>query len=93
MLPQVPFLTETPSQESVWTISVVRVLVLSKAAYDGLLDSYPLQIRHLLSNLRKNGNKVRPRKRVQRLAVDCSGCMGKKGRGSKPNRHMACLHL
>ena len=83
-----PFLTETPSQESVWTVSVVRVLVLSKAAYDGLLDSYPLQIRHLLSNLRKNGNKVRPQER----GYSSCGCMGRKGRGTKPNWPIACLH-
>ena len=55
---QIAFLTETPSQESVWTMSVVKVLVLSRAAYEGLLDSYPLDVRRLLYNLRRSANKV-----------------------------------
>ena len=57
-LSQIAFLTETPSQESVWTMSVVKVLVLSRAAYEGLLDSYPLEVRRLLYNLRRSANKV-----------------------------------
>ena len=55
---QVAFLTETPSRESAWSQSVVRVLVLTKAAYAGLLDSYPMQIQKLLSNMRGNAHKV-----------------------------------
>ena len=39
-------------------MSVVKVLVLSRAAYEGLLDSYPLEVRRLLYNLRRSANKV-----------------------------------
>lgn len=39
---------DAPSPEAVWTTSVCRVLVLSKAAYDSLAEKQPKQVRPVL---------------------------------------------
>ncbi|KAJ9523339.1 hypothetical protein QJQ45_005385 [Haematococcus lacustris] len=42
---EVPFFTEAPCLESVWTVSVTRVLVLSRAGYDSLVANFTHQAR------------------------------------------------
>ncbi len=42
---------QAPSNETVVSLSVVRVLSLPKAAWDGLTKQYPQQTRLMLTNL------------------------------------------
>ncbi|GAX84454.1 hypothetical protein CEUSTIGMA_g11874.t1 [Chlamydomonas eustigma] len=55
---EVAFFSDVPSAESVWTDTVVRVLILSKAAYDQLLASHPAQVRLVLGNLKEHVDKA-----------------------------------
>ncbi|KAJ9524098.1 hypothetical protein QJQ45_022546 [Haematococcus lacustris] len=54
---EVPFFTEAPCLESVWTVSVTRVLVLSRAGYDSLVANFTHQARLLLTNLRNHAER------------------------------------
>lgn len=40
---EVAFFTEVPSTDSIWTVSVVRLLVLPRQAYTNLVTAYPNQ--------------------------------------------------
>ncbi|GFH26538.1 uncharacterized protein HaLaN_24705 [Haematococcus lacustris] len=47
----ISFFTELPSQESVWSSSVIKVLVLNRTAFQELLTAFPQQTRKMLQNL------------------------------------------
>ncbi|GAX76940.1 hypothetical protein CEUSTIGMA_g4387.t1 [Chlamydomonas eustigma] len=55
---EIAFLTETQSFESIWTASVVKVLGLSRTAFESLEDTFPTQIRVMLHNMRKHASQA-----------------------------------
>uniref|UniRef100_A0A7R9VK40 Cyclic nucleotide-binding domain-containing protein n=1 Tax=Chlamydomonas euryale TaxID=1486919 RepID=A0A7R9VK40_9CHLO len=55
---EIAFFTERPSSEAVWTCSVVRMLVLSKAAFDSLSATYASQVRTVLTNMRDQTERL-----------------------------------
>ncbi|GLC44797.1 hypothetical protein PLESTB_001212900 [Pleodorina starrii] len=50
-LAEVPFFTDVPSNETIMSHSVVRVLSIPKAAWEELMEQFPQQARLVLSNL------------------------------------------
>ncbi|KAL6755507.1 ankyrin repeat-containing domain protein, partial [Haematococcus lacustris] len=52
------FFTELPSQESVWSSSVIKVLVLNRTAYQELLTTFPQQTRKVLQNLEVHNDEL-----------------------------------
>lgn len=55
---EVAFLTELPSPDNVWSVTVVRVLVITRTTFDGLSDSFPLQVRLLMENMQSRAEGV-----------------------------------
>ncbi|PNH09149.1 Potassium channel KAT1, partial [Tetrabaena socialis] len=53
-LAEVAFFTDVPSNETILSQSVVRVLSLTKAAWDVLMQQFPQQTRLVLTNLQSN---------------------------------------
>ncbi|KAL6748583.1 ankyrin repeat-containing domain protein [Haematococcus lacustris] len=55
---EISFFTELPSQESVWSSSVIKVLVLNRTAYQELLTAFPQQTRKVLQNLEVHNDEL-----------------------------------
>ncbi|KAG2447078.1 hypothetical protein HYH02_007828 [Chlamydomonas schloesseri] len=53
-LAEVPFFTDVPSNETVMSQSVVRVLSLPKAAWESLMQQFPQQARLVLTNMQNH---------------------------------------
>ncbi|GAX84453.1 hypothetical protein CEUSTIGMA_g11873.t1 [Chlamydomonas eustigma] len=54
---EVAFFSDLPSTDTVWTNTVVRVLIVPKSAYETMTVTYPSQVRLILTNLRDNTEK------------------------------------
>ena len=67
---EVAFFSESPSGESVWSSSIVRVLVISKATYDMLQASYPNEISKVLSALKHRAEALMRKEIEQALALE-----------------------
>ena len=47
-----------PSTEAVWTLSVVRVLIVPRALYETLQNAYPNEVTKILTALKGRAEKV-----------------------------------
>ncbi len=57
---QTSFLADLPSNASVWSTTLIKVLVISRSCYLELLKTYPQQTRKLLENVERHAEEVRP---------------------------------
>ncbi|KAG2493568.1 hypothetical protein HYH03_008087 [Edaphochlamys debaryana] len=56
VLAEVAYFTDVPSNETIMSTSVVRVLSLPKAAWEGLMEQFPQQARLVLQNLQHHAD-------------------------------------
>ena len=99
LLGEAAFFTEVPQLEAVRSLTVCRVLVISRAAFQSLERAFPTASRQVLQNLRAKAEQVGGwvggwvggrSKRVRGwLGVRVRACMGAVGRCSK--RARACV--
>ncbi|GLC57329.1 hypothetical protein PLESTB_001212500 [Pleodorina starrii] len=69
-LSEVPFFTDVPCYESVTSTTVLRVLSLTKAAWEELMEQFPQQARLVLSNLQKQ-QEAEMQAMLQAAAINC----------------------
>ena len=88
---EVAFFSETPSGESVWSSSIVRVLVISRAVYDSLQASYPNEISKALTSLKQRAEAEMRKEIEQALAFETKKVEVGAARGSKPEMPLTAI--
>jgi hypothetical protein len=58
---EISFFTEVPQLECIKAATVVRILTIPRAAYNGTAAAFPLGSRSVLDNLRVKAQQVGPR--------------------------------
>ena len=88
---EVAFFSETPSGESVWSSSIVRVLVVSRAILDTLQTTYPNEISKTLNSLKVRAENEMRKEIEQALAFEVKKAEVGAARGSKSEKPLHAL--